>query len=122
MKKPNAHPARRIYRKIARIESGVRQKTFGSCDLIKERETGDAKCLPPSTLAPPVAGLLFVGPARHATGRRLRTLARHAHHPAAGRTSDRGQRAPARGVIGRVLINRHCSTLAAADDVYTVPF
>jgi hypothetical protein len=37
----NAHPARRIYRKIARIESGVRQKTFGSCDLIIEGETGD---------------------------------------------------------------------------------
>ena len=58
----NAHPARRIYRKIGRIESGVRQKTFGSCDLIMEGETGDAKCLTPSTLAPPVAGLLFVGP------------------------------------------------------------
>jgi hypothetical protein len=45
----NAHPARRIYRKIARIESGLRQKTFGSCDLIMEGETGDAKCLTPST-------------------------------------------------------------------------
>jgi hypothetical protein len=50
------------YRKIARIESGVRQKTFGSCDLIKEGETGDAKCLTPSTLAPPApgAGLFLV--------------------------------------------------------------
>src|SRR5215467_3677665 len=56
----NADPAWRIYRKIARIESGVRQKTFGSCDLIKEGETGDAKCLTPSTLAPPVAGLFLV--------------------------------------------------------------
>jgi hypothetical protein len=44
----NAHPARRIY-KIAGIESGVRQKTFGSCDLIMGGETGDAKCLTPST-------------------------------------------------------------------------
>jgi len=49
----NAHPTRRIYRKNARIESGVRQNTFGSCDLIKEGETGDAKCLTRSTLAPP---------------------------------------------------------------------
>src|SRR5215471_20488305 len=58
----NAHPTRRIYRKNARIESGVRQKTFGSCDLIKEGETGDAKCLTPSTLAPPApgAGLFLV--------------------------------------------------------------
>src|SRR5262245_9711837 len=47
------HPARRIYRKIARIESGLRQKTFGCCDLIIEGETGDAKCLTPSALAPP---------------------------------------------------------------------
>jgi hypothetical protein len=39
-------------RKIPRIESGVRQKVFGSCDLIKEGETGDAKCLTRSTLAP----------------------------------------------------------------------
>jgi hypothetical protein len=28
--------------------------------LIKEGETGDAKCLTPSTLAPPVAGLFLV--------------------------------------------------------------
>src|SRR5262249_62415555 len=49
----NAHPARRIYRKIARIESGLRQKAFGSCDLIMEGETGDAKCLTPSAIAPP---------------------------------------------------------------------
>jgi hypothetical protein len=53
----NTHPAPRIYRKIARIESGVRHKTFGSRDLIMEGETGDAKCLTPSTSAPPVAGL-----------------------------------------------------------------
>ena len=46
--------------KIARIESGVRQKIFGSCDLIMEGETGDAKCLTPSTLAPLVAGLFLV--------------------------------------------------------------
>ena len=93
----NAHPARRIYRKIGRIESGVRQKTFGSCDLIMEGETGDAKCLTPSTLAPPVAGLLFVGPLG-TPWRGLRTLARHPHHLSAGRASDRGQPAPARGV------------------------
>ena len=41
-------------------ESAVRQKTFGSCDLIMEGEIGDAKCLTPSTLAPPVAGLFLV--------------------------------------------------------------
>jgi hypothetical protein len=35
--------------------------------------------------------------ARHLP-RRLRTLARHAHHLAAGRARDRGQSAPARGV------------------------
>ena len=64
----NAHPARRIYRKIARIESGVRQKTFGSCDLIMEDETGHAKCLAPSALAPPVAGLFLSIDARHAGG------------------------------------------------------
>src|SRR5215472_2199576 len=46
--------------KIARIESGVRQKTFGSCDLIMEGETGAAKCLTPSALAPPGAGLFLV--------------------------------------------------------------
>jgi hypothetical protein len=45
-------------KKISRIESGVRQKTFGSRDLIKEGETGDAKCLTSSTLAPPVSGAL----------------------------------------------------------------
>src|SRR5262245_8586381 len=37
------------------------------------------------------------GCARHIP-RRLRTLARYTHHLAAGRTSDRGQPAPARGV------------------------
>jgi ATP-dependent DNA ligase len=46
---------KRIYREIARIESGVRQKTFGSCDLIGETE--DPKCLTPSTLAPPSGAL-----------------------------------------------------------------
>jgi hypothetical protein len=56
----NAHPARRIYRKIARIESGVRQKTFGSCDLIKEGETGAFKCLTPSTSSPARPGLFLV--------------------------------------------------------------
>src|SRR5215831_10405337 len=56
----NAHPARRIYRKIARIESGLRRKAFGSCDLIMEGETGDAKCLTPSALAPLIAGLFLV--------------------------------------------------------------
>jgi hypothetical protein len=56
----NTHTARRIYRKIVRIESGVRQKTFGSSDLLMEGETGDAKCLTPSALAPPVAGLFLV--------------------------------------------------------------
>jgi hypothetical protein len=59
----NAHPARRIYRKIARIGSGVRQKTFGSCDLIMEGETGARKCLTLSTLSPALdAGPFFVGP------------------------------------------------------------
>src|SRR6516225_6583137 len=53
-------------RKIARIESGVRQKTFGSCDLIMEGETGDAKCLTPSALAPPVSGALVCRAARYA--------------------------------------------------------
>ena len=76
-------------RKIARIESGVRQKTFGSCDLIMEGETGDAKCLTPSTLAPPVAGLLFVGPLG-SPSRGLQTLARHPHHLSAGRLRHRG--------------------------------
>src|SRR5262249_22658790 len=52
----NADPARRIYRKIARIESDVRQKTFGSCDLIKEGETGDAKCLTLSNSRPVLLG------------------------------------------------------------------
>jgi hypothetical protein len=55
----NAHPARRIYRKIVRIESGVRQKTFGSCDLIMEGEIGACTCLTPSTLAPLIAGLFL---------------------------------------------------------------
>jgi hypothetical protein len=82
----NAHPARRIYRKIARIESGVRQKTFGSCDLIKEGETGDAKCLAPSTLALPDAGLFLSRPlARYRAAlyipRCLPTLARYSPSP-----------------------------------------
>jgi hypothetical protein len=54
----NAHRSADL-QKNARIESGVRQKTCGSCDLIKEGET-DAKCLTPSTLALPVAGLFLV--------------------------------------------------------------
>ena len=45
-------PARADLQKNCSIESGVRQRAFGSCDLIKERETGDAKCLTRSTLAP----------------------------------------------------------------------
>jgi hypothetical protein len=55
----NAHRSADL-QKNARIESGVRQKTCGSCDLIKKGETGDAKCLTPSTLALPVAGLFLV--------------------------------------------------------------
>jgi hypothetical protein len=88
----NAHPARRIYRKIARIESGVRQKTFGSCDLIKQGETGDAKCLAPSTLAPPDAGLFLSRP-----------LARHR---AVAATMFAGLPTPD---LGRVLINAQMS-------------
>jgi hypothetical protein len=44
--------------KNARIESGVRQKIFGSCDLIMEGETGDAKCLTPSAFSPARSGAL----------------------------------------------------------------
>jgi len=49
---PTISPRSADYRKIGRIESCVRQKTFGSCDLIIEGETGDAKCLTPSTSSP----------------------------------------------------------------------
>jgi hypothetical protein len=71
----NAHPARRIYRKIVRIESGLRQKAFGSCDLIMEGETGDAKSLTPSALAPPArsGALAWLGP----LGTTGRPLVRH---------------------------------------------
>jgi hypothetical protein len=55
----NAHRSADL-QKNARIESGVRQKTCGSCDLIKEGETGDAKCLTPSTLALPLSGPFLV--------------------------------------------------------------
>src|SRR5262249_18631342 len=63
----NAHPARRIYRKIARIESGLRQKAFGSCDLIMEGETGAFKCLALSTSSPAQHGA-FLWHSRNGAG------------------------------------------------------
>ena len=120
----NAHPARRIYRKIGRIESGVRQKTFGSCDLIMEGETGDAKCLTPSTLAPPVAGLFL---ARGGLGKAVTELERKhlvetdrhiaeckeyiAKQRALGRSTEVAEN-NARGVRGKSSLVREAASIA----------
>jgi hypothetical protein len=74
-KRPVAMKKHRINARSADLQkncsnwSGVRQKTFGSCDLIMEGETGACKCLTLSTLSPPRRGAFLCRAARHATGR-----------------------------------------------------